>query len=66
MLKAKSTAATNGDHVGVVRYGLQSLYFLLWVCLSYSLTCRLPAKSFLASQSFQQMSAYNEVIVEFV
>ncbi|KAL0047644.1 hypothetical protein WJX82_008306 [Trebouxia sp. C0006] len=31
MLKAKSTAAANGDHVGVVRYGLQSLYFLLWM-----------------------------------
>ncbi len=37
MLKAKSTAAANGDHVGVVRYGLQSLYFLLWVCFPCSL-----------------------------
>ncbi|KAA6424004.1 MAG: hypothetical protein FRX49_05963 [Trebouxia sp. A1-2] len=31
MLTAQSTAAANGDHVGVVRYGLQSLYFLLWM-----------------------------------
>ncbi len=61
MFKAKSIAAANGDHVGVVRYGLQSLYFLLWVRLSCSLACHLPANTFLASHCFKQMSPYDEV-----
>ena len=37
MVKAKKVAAAHGDHVGVVQYGLQSMYFLLWVGLSYCL-----------------------------
>ena len=46
MLKAKSTAAANGDHVGVVRYGLQSMYILLWVRLPCSLACLHPQTHF--------------------
>ncbi len=32
MRKAMNVALANGDHVGVVQYALQTMYFMLWVC----------------------------------